>query len=153
MCVCVCVCIIVCVCVHVCMNLDCSSLVCTIKDTCLGSFFFIMHFIMHFTLFNLLRQLCRMYILIVLSLQFLPTLWLHMCFSFCFCYVYIFYICVVDSRCLVEFEKLRSLCGMVHFPQSWFVMSSCSAFAFSLQFCCTAVFILFCCCWSVSFCY
>ena len=39
-----------------------------------------------------------------------------MCFSFCFCYVYIFYICVVDSRCLVEFEKLRSLCGMVHFP-------------------------------------
>ena len=32
-----------------------------------------------------------------------------MCFSFCFCYVYIFYICVVDSRCLVEFEKQITL--------------------------------------------
>lgn len=64
-----------------------------------------------------------------------------MCFSFC--YVYIFYICVVDRRCLVEFEKLRSLCGIVHFPQSGFVMSSCSAFAFSLQFCRTAVLVCF----------
>ena len=43
----------------------------------------------------------------------------------------------------MEFEKLRSLCGIVHFPQSGFVMSSCSAFAFSLQFCRTAVLVCF----------